>query len=63
MDNEYLLRQDQALLPQALGEQGYHTAFIGKWHLGYPPFTAKNRFGFDSMAAYGCNHDYYDVSY
>jgi len=63
MDNEYLLRQDQALLPQALGEQGYHTAFIGKWHLGYPPFTETNRFGFDYMAAYGCNHDYYDVSY
>ena len=63
MDNEYQLRQDQAFLPQVLGNEGYHTAFIGKWHLGYPPFTLEQRYGFDYMAAYNCKHDYYNVSY
>lgn len=63
MDNEYLLKEDQPLLPSELGNQGYKTAFIGKWHLGYPPYSEDNRFGFDYMAAYDCKHDYYNVSY
>ena len=63
MDNEYQLHRDQAFLPALLGNHGYRTAYIGKWHLGYGPYGERDRYGFDYMAAYDCNHDYYDVSY
>ncbi|MBM3265547.1 MAG: sulfatase, partial [candidate division Zixibacteria bacterium] len=63
MDNEYLLREDQALFPQTLSDAGYRTGYVGKWHLGYPPYTQDKRYGFDYMAAYNCNHDYYNVEY
>jgi arylsulfatase A-like enzyme len=31
----YGLATEEWLLPQALGEVGYHSALIGKWHLGH----------------------------
>jgi arylsulfatase A-like enzyme len=63
IDNEYRLKTDQVTLPRILKEAGYHTAFIGKWHLGYGPYTKDKRYGFDYMAAYNCHHAYYTVSY
>ena len=63
VDNEYRMRTDLVTLPQALKRHGYRTGFIGKWHLGYPPYTAGVRYGFDTMAAHNCNHSYYKVSY
>lgn len=36
-------------LPSLLHEAGYHTALIGKWHLGYPPFFGPQRSGYDEF--------------
>jgi arylsulfatase A-like enzyme len=63
VDNEYKLFTDQVTLAQALGQAGYATAYIGKWHLGYGPYTEEIRYGFDYMAAYDCQHQYYTTTY
>src|SRR5690554_2831481 len=36
-----------ALLPEVLEKQGYHTALIGKWHLGLESPNTPNERGFD----------------
>jgi arylsulfatase A-like enzyme len=61
--NEYRLFDDQRTLPQVLGENGFRTAYVGKWHLGYGPYYPHKRYGFDDMYAYNLNHSYYDISY
>jgi arylsulfatase A-like enzyme len=63
IDNEYRLFSDQVTLAQALKGVGYETAYIGKWHLGYGPYPEEERYGFDHMAAYNCEHSYYAVTY
>jgi arylsulfatase A-like enzyme len=63
VDNEYELHHDETTLPQVLKDAGYATAFVGKWHLGYGPYTEDKRYGFDTMAANNCLHDYYKVAY
>jgi len=42
----YLL-PSAVLLPARLKEAGYHSALIGKWHLGYEPPNTPNARGFD----------------
>lgn len=37
---------DQVTISKLLKEEGYATAFMGKWHLGYPPYTPDS-YGFD----------------
>ena len=59
LDNEYALRRDQTFLAEAFSDAGYRTGYVGKWHLGYGPYTAEKRVGFDYMAAYNCGHDYF----
>lgn len=36
-------------LPSLLKQAGYHTALIGKWHLGYPPSFGPRRSGYDEF--------------
>ncbi|WP_137920642.1 sulfatase-like hydrolase/transferase [Hydrogenophaga sp. 2FB] len=36
-------------LPSLLKKAGYHTALIGKWHLGYPPTFGPRRSGYDEF--------------
>ncbi|WP_439607095.1 sulfatase family protein [Hydrogenophaga sp.] len=36
-------------LPSLLKRAGYHTALIGKWHLGYPPSFGPRRSGYDEF--------------
>jgi arylsulfatase A-like enzyme len=40
------LHPDLPTLPGLLGQQGYHTALIGKWHLGFRPHFGPNRSGY-----------------
>jgi arylsulfatase A-like enzyme len=43
------LSPDQPTLPSQLRAAGYHTALIGKWHLGYPPHFSPLRSGYDEF--------------
>jgi arylsulfatase A-like enzyme len=61
--NEYELRTDIATFPGELKAAGYYTGYVGKWHLGYGPYTEEKRNGFDYMAANNCEHRYYNVTY
>jgi len=36
-------------LPSLLRNSGYHTALVGKWHLGYPPAFGPLRSGYDEF--------------
>ena len=61
--NEYKLFDGQATLATALSAAGYRTAYIGKWHLGYGPYPAPKRAGFDELLAYNCGHGFYKTEY
>ncbi len=63
IDNEYALFEGETTVAHALKGSGYRTAYVGKWHLGHPPYTEPARVGFDDLYAYNCTHRYYDVSY
>ena len=46
-DNWGFLSQDAILLPTVLKSKGYHSAIIGKWHLGLESPNKPNEKGFD----------------
>lgn len=47
-------------LPSLLGEAGYRTGLIGKWHLGYPPHFGPRQSGYQSYFGYhGGGVDYF----
>ncbi|MEP7281489.1 MAG: sulfatase-like hydrolase/transferase [Rubrivivax sp.] len=41
------LPPEMPTLPSLLRQAGYHTALVGKWHLGYPPSFGPLRSGYD----------------
>ncbi|HSC13498.1 MAG TPA: sulfatase-like hydrolase/transferase [Gammaproteobacteria bacterium] len=52
------LRATGHSLPQLLKNNGYSTALIGKWHLGYRPEHSPNAHGFDYF--FGLKSGYHD---
>jgi len=47
-DNSWgYLSEEATLIPELLNKQGYHTAMIGKWHLGFESPNTPNDRGFD----------------
>lgn len=61
--NHFPLRADQIFLAQLLKDAGYHTGYIGKWHLeggprpGFVP-PGERRFGFDHFVGFNRGHHY-----
>lgn len=54
------LRATGRTLPQLLNSNGYATALIGKWHLGYKPEFSPNAHGFDYFFGFKSGFiDYY----
>ena len=51
---------EQITMAEMLGDAGYATAHIGKWHLGYTPETMPNAQGFDYSFGHmgGCIDNY-----
>lgn len=60
--NDLPIRPDCESIADVLNSAGYHTAYIGKWHLHGAPRNAfvphYNRLGFQYWRANNCNHDY-----
>jgi arylsulfatase A-like enzyme len=63
MDNEYALFPGETTIVHLLGREGYRTAFFGKWHLGYGPYTQDKRHGFDDLYAYNDYDERYNIDY
>ena len=61
--NEYRLFDDQTTIAHMLKPHGYKSMYVGKWHLGYGPYTPPKRYGFDDMYAYNNGHSYYRINY
>jgi arylsulfatase A-like enzyme len=54
------LRATRFSLPRLLRDNGYATALVGKWHLGYTPDTSPGAHGFEYFFGLKSGfHDYY----
>ncbi|MHC4215951.1 MAG: sulfatase family protein, partial [Planctomycetota bacterium] len=65
--NDVQLKTDAVTIAQAYKQQGYDTAYIGKWHINghgrsnyIPP---EHRLGFDYWKVLECTHNYNDSYY
>ena len=66
--NDMPVRTDLPSLGTVAKDNGYDTAYIGKWHLDGSPRTkftppGPRRLGFDDWAVYNCSHAYMDPKY
>ena len=66
-NNDHPLNPDLPSFAKACKEEGYNTAYIGKWHLDgmgrttyIPP---ERRLGYDFWQALECTHDYFNSKY
>ncbi len=69
ISNDLRLRESRVTLAEILGDHGYATGFIGKWHLdggvrlpGFVP-PGPRRQGFQFWAANQCSHKHFDPVY
>src|SRR3954470_1828252 len=67
--NDLRLRESEPTLAELLASEGYHTGFIGKWHLdggprlpGFVPPGARRQ-GFQFWAANECDHRHFRPTY
>lgn len=67
--NDLRLRESEVTLAEILAAEGYHTGFIGKWHLdggprepGFVP-PGPRRQGFEFWAAHECQHRHFEPVY
>lgn len=65
--NDLRVRSDSRSIANVLNENGYNTAYLGKWHLGGVPrdqfITEENRLGFSYWRGCNCNHNYMKAYY
>jgi len=67
--NNIRLPDDIPAMGDMLKKEGYHTAYVGKWHLAGEPATegyvppGPMRHGFDYWAVHNCSHKYYNSVY
>ena len=66
-NNDHPLNPELPSFAKAIKKQGYHTAYIGKWHLdgnGRKVYIPKERrLGYDHWQALECTHDYFNSLY
>jgi len=64
--NDIRLPDDAVIFPQVLKQQGYTTAYIGKWHLSgdrNDPVDAVSRRGWDYWAVRNVSHQHHQTRY
>jgi arylsulfatase A-like enzyme len=65
--NDQSIRSQPVSFAEALKGAGYHTSYVGKWHVdgrgrqSYVP--PERRLGFDEWLGFECSHDYYNSPY
>ncbi len=68
LSNDLPLREGAVSVAHMLGTAGYHTGYIGKWHLAGVPReqyipAGPDRFGFEEWKVCNCAHRYLDAHY
>jgi arylsulfatase A-like enzyme len=66
--NDLPIRQDVTSVAHVLNHAGYHTGYVGKWHLAGVPrdqfiHDGPGRLGFTEWKAANCTHDYLNSYY
>ena len=67
--NDVKLPNGEITIAKILKDKGYHTGYVGKWHLGGSRYNdggyikPEDRQGFDFWAALSCSHNYFNTKY